>query len=769
MNRNDPSLLLDEISQEHVKPDSNLWPGILARVQKERVNTMQPKRKFALAIVLTAVTVAASFFTIPGVASATRKILGFIPGIGLFNQNSTLRILAEPVSDTRDGYTITVENAVLDQEHTVITYSVEGPFTDGTISTNGDISEICFDAAELHLPDGTIYQIPGGLTDSTWESGYRVQYTYPAIPANIDQATLHLPCLNPLPIGTGPENWEISLSFIPAPPEMTVYPVGVQTTPASDPEVANTDTVTNHGIDVGLESVIPIADGQLVQIRTDWQDTPNIAWVAISKEDVTIFDAAGQKIAFEPSSDAIDPNEGDPMSAAFGYKTSSVVTAGSAQLVISSIKAGFTTSTSITFDPGSDHQPNQVYEVNQDLEIDGHILHIRSIEVNEMGGNASLTVNMESKDGILNASIWDMEHPIFSGGSSEDGNENEAVQTFWSSMNYDGGLPEGSITLTVSMYTTRVEGPWIVEWTPVATSSTTPDANIEQSICLTEDVWNASLVDPLSIPDEINGTVLTELFDEGTSTNHLSLVRLDGTEIKPLVDDGAEASISPDGKKMVYANGEGKLFVYAFDTGINEPLAGVEPNSGVVRLFWSPDGQQIGFTGTPNGMSPDIYLADLDGSGAQLLNTNEPLKLIQGWLPDQGILYVTLDENGPVLKIIDPQNGETTTLFNVPQLATVVAVSKDGKRMAFNWVDEAAGTQTIFSFTPDGSQRKALLELNSEDYIRNMVWSPDGAWLLVGFSMKASGQIDYQALIQVDTCQIIPVTNLKGEVLDWLP
>jgi len=62
-----------------------------------------------------------------------------------------------------------------------------------------------------------------------------------------------------------------------------------------------------------------------------------------------------------------------------------------------------------------------------------------------------------------------------------------------------------------------------------------------------------------------------------------------------------------------------------------------------------------------------------------------------------------------------------------------------------------------------------LIEMNGEGNIRNMVWSPDGTWLLVDLSWKIPDQMYTQALIQVDTCQIIPVTNLKGEVQDWLP
>ena len=186
---------------------------------------MRLKYKMIVSALLVLAVVAAMIFTLPGGVAAIRKMLGFIPGIGIVDQTFPLRVLANPVTDSRDGFTVTVENAVLDSEHTVITYKVEGPFEAGATQPTGEISNVCFDAAELRLPDGTVHRVNEDFPDNTWESGYRAQNSYGAIPAEIDHATLFLPCLHARLIGQQPENWELPLSFIPAPPDLTVYPI----------------------------------------------------------------------------------------------------------------------------------------------------------------------------------------------------------------------------------------------------------------------------------------------------------------------------------------------------------------------------------------------------------------------------------------------------------------------------------------------------------------------------------------------------------------
>jgi WD40 repeat protein len=530
-----------------------------------------------------------------------------------------------------------------------------------------------------------------------------------------------------------------------------------------------TTTKTRYGIHLKLDSVIPLPDGQLIQTRLDWRDNPKIAAVTLYPEDVKIFDADGREVAFEPSTDAIDPSESDSQSTPYGYKTAAIAASGPARLVVNAAEVNYHTSASFTFNPGPNRQPQQVWELNKDLEIDGHVLRILSVTVTELDGHGSLSVDMQSADGMIGAGVIDPKHPALSGGNGVNSGPDEPIQRFWSSFNYEDGLPEGPITLTVSGYTVRLAGPWVVEWTPAAARSTdTVQSAQPQAACLSESGWKAALANPQPLPAELNRKILLEAYGAKTSTKFLSTARLDGSEIKPLIEDGHDASVSPDGSRVVYMGRDG-VRVYNLSTAVSELIPDTSNNTGVFRPFWAPDGQKIGFTGTPDSSSPNIFLANLDGSSPKLLANSEPLKLMQGWMPDGRILYVTLAENGPTLKRYDPQSGETSALFSVPQLATPIALSKDGKRLALSWLEQPSGKQILYVFTLDGSQRKPLLELNSDGYIGNLLWTPDGNWLLVDLSWKVPDEPYTKALVQVDTCQIIPVLNLEGSVLGWLP
>ncbi len=47
------------------------------------------------------------------VYAAVLQLFGYIPGVGIVDQNSPIRLLAEPVSITRDGITVSVNQVVL--------------------------------------------------------------------------------------------------------------------------------------------------------------------------------------------------------------------------------------------------------------------------------------------------------------------------------------------------------------------------------------------------------------------------------------------------------------------------------------------------------------------------------------------------------------------------------------------------------------------------------------------------------------------------------
>ena len=54
------------------------------------------------------------------------KLFGYIPGVGIVDQSNPIRVLAEPVSVTRDGITVTVTSATLTGDRTQIAYRIFG-------------------------------------------------------------------------------------------------------------------------------------------------------------------------------------------------------------------------------------------------------------------------------------------------------------------------------------------------------------------------------------------------------------------------------------------------------------------------------------------------------------------------------------------------------------------------------------------------------------------------------------------------------------------
>jgi WD40 repeat protein len=508
----------------------------------------------------------------------------------------------------------------------------------------------------------------------------------------------------------------------------------------------------------------------------NWQDNPNVTWVNLNADDVKILGSDAQEIAFEPSSEAVNPGENDPTSTAFGFKTADMDSSGQAQLIVNAAsEVMMKSSASFTFDPAADGAIDQVWEMNEELNLDGQELRIVKVTRDEIGGNVSLTINMESSGDIISAGVIDQAHPSISGADGRSGDISDGVNTyhkFWVTLNYDGGLPEEPITFTIFSYTIRLEEQsWVIVWTPVPASANIDTAvDQSQAECLSRAAWQESMQSTPSIPDELNGKMLLELtLDDGRLNDQLAVSRLDGSEMRFLAEDSANGAVSPDGTRIIYTNGGGGIYISQLETGSSEPLAGGGSFTGVERLFWSPDGTQIAFSGTDNNAPMNIFLSNLDGSKPRMIEGGESLKLMQGWLPDGRMLYVTMDKNGPVLKLIDPQSGETSVLFNVPQLATPVVVSKDGKRLAINWLEESTGDRLLYIFTADGSQRRTVLKLNGSGDLRGMAWSADGNWLLADLSWDVAGEPYAKALVQADSCRIIPLPDLEGRVIGWLP
>ena len=85
--------------------------------------------------------------------AAMQRLLGYIPGIGLVVDGEGLRFLAEPVSMTRDGITLTVAQVILDSEQTIVVYTADG-IPPQAYPANEEAA-FCPNGPRLRLPDAT--------------------------------------------------------------------------------------------------------------------------------------------------------------------------------------------------------------------------------------------------------------------------------------------------------------------------------------------------------------------------------------------------------------------------------------------------------------------------------------------------------------------------------------------------------------------------------------------------------------------------------------
>ena len=121
MNTNDTSRILDAVAADFIPADVNLLPQIAARFERKTLmQTLRARPALMILLVLLALGL------LTGAAYAIGRSLGYIPGVGLVEQGASIRVLAEPVSLTRDGITLTVEKAFLTADKTTLTYSVDG-------------------------------------------------------------------------------------------------------------------------------------------------------------------------------------------------------------------------------------------------------------------------------------------------------------------------------------------------------------------------------------------------------------------------------------------------------------------------------------------------------------------------------------------------------------------------------------------------------------------------------------------------------------------
>ncbi len=686
----------------------------------------------------------------------------YIPGVGIVDQSSPVRVLAEPVTQTRDGITLTVKEVTLTDEKTIVTYTIEN-VPDAALSHDENVVG-CADSGNLVLPDGTIVKVMGG-----WGSQVESNNIYPPIPESIATVNFVLPCLRGTLPGKAPEGWELTLYFVPAPPEMMVAPVIAIPTPTLSTirttQVTQTQSAAQDlfGIKLVLDQAIPLDDGYYLLGHTDWSDN-RITAVGSGGWAMKAYDSSGQEVALEPASWreaglTLEPNQ-------WLYRLYGQVFNGALTLRTTNIGVEFGQSVDLELDPrsfgfnGDDRQLNTTWKIEPiTLDVYGmaaKIVQIKYVQQGELTG-FELGIEAESE---LQALPFSLKSSVSggrgasSGGSNRD-NASGKILTYVLSdgqMSFPLMLSASSITLT---------GIWDTSWDPPSSDTRlTPTPMLQARLTLEK--WQQAFENPAALPVDLQGKVL---LSRGALAPNPSLFisNLDGSGEQGLVF--GVGSLSPDGTKLVYANDTASILILDLKSGQKTTLTTGLNDS---NPLWSPGGRQIAFMRL--GDTQKIYLMNADGTGLKSVISEMDHPQVWGWTPDgRQILYgVRVADGTSQLRLVNPYTGDISDLFAVPFDSPMPVYSPDGKWVAY--LDSVPGRMAngLYISHPDGTKKQLIVQL---DYwpVTNAGWSPDGKWITFNaINTDLFVPMSTNGLVNIETGQVIPLPQLEGAILSWI-
>jgi hypothetical protein len=394
--------ILEKIAQQSVPESTNLWPRIAAQLD-ERKSLMNIVRTRPLVVILVTLLI---LLTLSGVAYALGTTLGYFPGVGLVENTGNLRMLAEPVKETRDGVTLTITSVFVYADRVELIYDVKGidPSNDGSQPQNAseDLKAFCGpqsssdgdylsdgDAA-LRLPNGTLVKRMFGTEYPQNVFAMKPVYKV-SIPSDVNDLTMVLKCIPLARLGAVPENWEVPFKLVAVPEGTRVGEPVVDVNATSEPVTAEavpppeatapakvaapTQALPSPQVTLTLESAVQLDTGTIFYFHLDVEDRdPSL--VSLRPRNVYVIDSLGHKIqAFNNG-----PVSEYPVGATFEYITSAKPADGALTLVVEDAVAKYAPldETTFTFDVGENPQPGQTWELNKEFDIAGYKVEVVS-------------------------------------------------------------------------------------------------------------------------------------------------------------------------------------------------------------------------------------------------------------------------------------------------------------------------------------------------------------------------------------------------------
>jgi hypothetical protein len=375
------------------------------------------------------------------------------------------------------------------------------------------------------------------------------------------------------------------------------------------------------------------------------------------------------------------------------------------------------------------------------------------------------TIYLEADDSISSLPL-EME-PVPAGGQRGSGGSSRNVEGRLVDYIYSDGTITGQFKLTAR--SASITGKFETTWTPPVTDPAAKPELVSKPACLNLDIWIHVLSNPAPLP-ELGGTllvygrILNDNQPPSPDNYGVLFTDLPGTQ-RRIFGKGTTPSASADGRLLAYSWIDG-IHLVETASGKDNLIAGLMPDDSTPKL--SPDGNRLAFI---RQTDMNLYLVNIDGSGLrQITDTPSIQEYTHGWSTDgTRLLYLKIEPGAQSLMAKNITNGQETTLVTIQGNESLMAISPDGKTLAYSGPVRGRMMGGIYLAPLDGSSAPRLLAQVEPWMVGAPVWSPDGQWLLVSIANTDSFKPEStSALINISSCQTIPIPSFEGTAQEWL-
>lgn len=227
-------------------------------------------------------------------------------------------------------------------------------------------------------------------------------------------------------------------------------------------------------------------------------------------------------------------------------------------------------------------------------------------------------------------------------------------------------------------------------------------------------------------PGDVNWTSSDPNVAQITSAGRLTAIGFGHANIIGATAWGAAdtAQVFVTGDLIITAIRAGVQNLYTLDRASPGVLSAVTHDSlGENEAAFSPDGSRIAYTALPDGLNPDIFVADADGKNAHRLKNANTVKMQPVWTPDGKHIVYTSSETGAFqVWIMDADGKNPKQLTQGPATNFQPAVSPDGGTIAFTSTRDK--NYEIYLMAIDGSNQRNVTRTPGQE--QRPRWFPDG-------------------------------------------